>query len=241
MRIRSHQELAGVADPAWPHVQQLVAEAAVTVRVMSPRDPCEAATALFRLQVTTHSTLGALAANCGAVLIDGGWLRLLGSGVEGLPSLPEANGLGEPGETSGPLGHLVVGYDVLGGTFAVNGHGLPSKPGEVCYFGPDTLSWTPIGIPGHSALLRWAIAGGLAEAFADLRWLGWERDVAALAAGEGITCYPPLWSAEAHHGTVAVRRTPASLTELVSLHQESARQLADLPNGSRVMIRIKND
>ena len=26
MRIRSHQELAGVSDPAWPHIKQLVAE-----------------------------------------------------------------------------------------------------------------------------------------------------------------------------------------------------------------------
>jgi len=241
MTVRSHQELAEVSDPAWPHIKQLVAEAAVPVQVMPARDPHEATTALFRLQVTTHSTLGALAANCGAVLIDGGWLRLLGSGLEGLPSLPEANGLGEPAEASSPLGYLVVGYDVLGGTFVVNGHGLPAEPGEICYFGPDTLSWTPIGVPGHSALLRWAIAGGLAETFADLRWPDWKRDVAALTAGEGITCFPPLWSAEAHNGTVAVRRSPASLTELVSLHQESARQLSDLPNGSRVMIRIKND
>ena len=92
---------------------------------MPPRDPHEATTALFRLQVTTHSTLGALAANCGAVLVDGGWLRLLGSGVEGLPSLPEANGLGEPGETSGPLGHLVVGYDVLGASSRSTDTGCP--------------------------------------------------------------------------------------------------------------------
>ncbi len=89
--------------------------------------------------------------------------------------------------------------------------------------------------------LAWAIASGLAEAFADLRWPGWERDVAALTAGEGITCFPPLWSAEARNGTAAVRRSPASLTELASLHQEPARQLSDLPNGSRVMTRIKND
>jgi hypothetical protein len=65
--------------------------------------------------------------------------------------------------------------------------------------------------------------------------------VAALTAGEGISRYPPPWSAESHNGTVPVRRSPASLTELASSHQESARQLADLPNGSRVMIRIKND
>ncbi len=36
MRIRGHQELAEVSGPAWPHVKQLVAEAAVPVRVMPP-------------------------------------------------------------------------------------------------------------------------------------------------------------------------------------------------------------
>jgi hypothetical protein len=241
MRIRSYQELSAVSDPAWRHVQRLIAEAAVPVRVMPPRDPDEATAALFRLQVTTQSTLGALAANCGAILVDGGWLRLLGSGLDGLPSLPEANGLGEPGETSSPPGHLVVGYDVLGGAFAVNGGGLPAEPGEICYFGPDTLSWTPIGIPGPSALLRWALAGGLAETFADLRWAGWEHEVPALTAGEGITCFPPLWSAEAHSRTVEVRRSPASLTELLLLNQESATQLADLPEGGRVRIVVTDD
>jgi hypothetical protein len=50
-----------------------------------------------------------------------------------------------------------------------------------------------------------------------------------------------LWSAEAHNDTAAVRRGPASLTELISFHQESARQLSDLPDSSRVMIRITND
>jgi hypothetical protein len=196
--------------------------------------------ALFRLRVTTASTLGALAANCGAILIDCGWLRLLGSGLDGLPSLPEANGLDEPSDRSTPPGHLVVGYDVLGGTFAVNGGGLPAEQGEICYFGPDTLSWTPIGLPGHSALLRWALAGGLAETFADLRWPGWERDVAAVAAGEGIFTYPPLWAAEAHSGA-AVQRSPVSLAELIGSHQEFARQLADLPEGQPVRVQVTDD
>ena len=35
---------------------------------------------MFNVQVTTHSTLGALAYDTGGLFIDNGWLRLLGSG-----------------------------------------------------------------------------------------------------------------------------------------------------------------
>ncbi len=67
---------------------------------------------LFRLQVTARSTLGALALRCGGVLLDHGWLRLLGGGGDELMSLAEANGLGEPMCAERPAA-LTVAFDVL--------------------------------------------------------------------------------------------------------------------------------
>lgn len=75
-----------------------------------------------------------------------------------LASIAEANGLG--GSVSAPPGELVVGHDVLGGLFAIDGGALGVAPGEVCYFGPDTLTWDGLG-GGYSAFLLAAL-GGLA-------------------------------------------------------------------------------
>ncbi|WP_415004786.1 DUF2625 family protein [Aeromicrobium sp.] len=47
-------------------------------------------------QVTTGSTLGALAYNCAGLLIDHGWLRILAGGTDRLVSRASANGLGDP-------------------------------------------------------------------------------------------------------------------------------------------------
>ena len=52
-------------------------------------------------------------------------MRLLGGGA-GLPDLAAANDLGPPG-ASGPPPWLTVGFDVLGGRFAVSGGGLPGR------------------------------------------------------------------------------------------------------------------
>lgn len=59
-------------------------------------DSEDAASAIYALQVTTGSVLRALAYNCGGLLIEHGWLRILGGGTTLLPSLAAANALGDP-------------------------------------------------------------------------------------------------------------------------------------------------
>lgn len=204
--------------------------------VVPSRHAADGPRTLYRLQVSTGSTLGALAACCGAIVVDHGWLRLLGSGVDGLPGLAEANGLDEPGEQSAPPGHLVVAHDVVGGTFAVNGGSLPGDPGEICYFGPDNLRWTAVGLPGHSALIRWALSGGLADTFADLRWPGWEQQAQTAGPGQALFTYPPLWAAES--GGSAAQRSIVPLSEVLDSRDEFARQLGDTPDGQLVRIKI---
>ena len=76
--------------------------------------------------------LGALALNSGGMLGDHGWVRLLGGGSGRLPDLATVSGPGPQAASAPPLS-LTVGFDVLGGRFAVNGGGLPGQPGEVCY------------------------------------------------------------------------------------------------------------
>lgn len=60
-------------DPAWPELAARFAgaENARVIPISRPAGP----KVLNRLQVTARSTLGALALNCGGVILDHGWLR----------------------------------------------------------------------------------------------------------------------------------------------------------------------
>ncbi|MFD4427974.1 DUF2625 family protein [Nocardia sp. NPDC058497] len=227
--IRSFQELAYVDDPAWPGLRDLLNSSSVPTTVLPPSAD-QARNTLFRLQVTARSMLGALALNTGGLLVDHGWLRVLGGGCDGLPDLASVNRLGEPGQQAQPPSALVVAIDVLGGRFAVNGGTLPAEPGEVCYFGSDTLEWSAIG-GGHSAFVQWALGGGMAEFYDALRWPGWEEEVVALTPGQGLSVYPPLWSAEGRGDVAGTSRRSATLTELVAVHIDSAAQLGLTPGG----------
>lgn len=169
------------------------------------------------LQLTERSTLGAIAANTGGLLIDSGWLRILGSGSPGLPSLSEEN------RGSGAQLHLVVAFDALGGRFAIDGGGLGIAEGEVCYWGPDTLAWSGIG-GGYPAFVTWALDGGLTEFYGSLRWSGWREDSASLAVDQGWSLYPPPFSIEGQDAN-AVSRKAIPLTELHYFYAEAAHQL----------------
>jgi hypothetical protein len=120
-------------------------------------------------------------------------------------------------------GSLIVGVDVLGGGFVINGGDLGcGEPGEVCYLAPDDLEWMPCEM-GHSAFVRWALGGDVAGFYEELRWPGWEEQVAALAPGEGIGVFPPPFTREGR-GPDVVRR-PVPLLEAWGLMLSFAAQI----------------
>jgi Protein of unknown function DUF2625 len=98
--LRGSAGLASVSDPVSPRLREFV-EQITTARVL-PVAPEAGQAVLFRLQVTAGSTLGALALNCGGLLLDHGWLRILGGGTSELPDLATANGLGAPSSEQEP-------------------------------------------------------------------------------------------------------------------------------------------
>src|SRR5215813_320832 len=91
MPKRPLQELLNTDEPAWPLVQSWLQEATSPVEVLPPSDPARGE-ALVATQVTTRSPMGAIIYETGGLLVDRGWLRLLGSGHTRLPrSLPAWN------------------------------------------------------------------------------------------------------------------------------------------------------
>lgn len=202
------ERLIAVDDPAWPHLQQALAESDV---IALPVDSERGQRSLWGLQVSAASTMGAVALHTGGIVAEHGWVRLYGGGSEDMPSIAEANGLSGP--VSAPPGALVVGHDVLGGLFAIDGGALGIAPGGICYFGPDTLAWEGLD-GGYSAFLGAALGGGLEVVFESLSWPGWQEDVASLALSQGIALYPPPSTVEGSDVSKA-SRSVVSIQELL--------------------------
>lgn len=237
MSQRSLDQLIEVTNPAWPIIREWIADARDTVEVL-PTKRAHAEATLLALQVTTRSPLGAFALETGGILVDHGWLQLLGCGHVRLPdTLLTWNGLTEPAMGAPVEGGFVVAVDVLGGVFALNGGGLGPHQG-IHYFAPDRLQWEAME-RSHLAFVEWALRGDLTRFYASMRWPGWEREVGALTPAYGIAVYPFLWTAGPP--IVARSRRAVPLAELWALEREMAQQVKDVPSGTQIRVRITDD
>lgn len=129
--------------------------------------------------------------------------------------------MGWVNDTSAPEG-ILVAVDVLAGLFAINGGFLPDIPrGHVVYFGPDTLRWDDTGT-GHSAWIEAMLTPARRAAFyAELRWSGWEEEIAALPPNTALSLYPPLYTRECRP-LESTRRAAVPLDQLITLNIETA-------------------
>lgn len=221
--VRSAAQLADVEQPAWAGICAQLPHAPYPVQALAV-DRDQAERVLERLQVTARSVLGALALESGGLLIDHAWLRILGGGSEGLPDLAAANELGEVSKFASPPGLLIVGWDVLGGRFAIDGGVLGLDPGQVCYFAPDTLAWESLGV-GHSAFVSDMIGGAATQFYEGARWPGWEEDCAALQLDHGFSLWPPPFSAEGKDAATVSRRA-VPMVELFRFYDDAGQQLS---------------
>ncbi|MGW0783924.1 DUF2625 family protein [Streptomyces sp. NPDC002913] len=229
--MREIDELVNADGPAWPELQEMLGASPVPVQVL-PGDVDEGRRSLLQMQVSVRSVLGALALNTGGLLVDNGWVRVFGGGSVpdgGLPSLAQINRFPsdfDPGWH--PATGLVVGHDVVGGVFALNGGdpsaaGRPGAPGQMTYFAPDTLEWEAMEM-GHSVWVSWLLSGQLETFYDGLRWPGWREEAAALTFSQGISVYPFLWSEEAHDDLAATSRRAVPMREVIGVAADFARQ-----------------
>jgi hypothetical protein len=228
-------ELLERADPAWPEVQRAVADSQGRARIL-PTTRERGERTLVAVQYTTRSFLGAIAYESGGLVVDHGWLRILGAGgPEMATSLVSVNRL-EPNPTLAPdaVG-FIVAIDVLGGIFVINTGDLPGPLGQVFYLEPDTLEWLDLERP-YSGFVQWALAGDLQMFYANLRWPGWQQDLAALPLDQGLHVMPPLFAKPDPAFPTSRRAIP--IDELGRVTVEMHRQLEDIPNGAQVRITI---
>jgi hypothetical protein len=152
------------------------------------------------------------------MLIDQGWLRLLGSGHTKLPrSLPSWNQGRSVSADRKSLGFLLIADDVVGGFFALNGGALGPGSGQVLYFAPDTLRWEPMNGLGYSQFVVWSLSLKMKQFYQGMYWDGWESEVSSLQGAQAFSIYPPLCTVEGKN-IAACSRKPASVAEIFSLN-----------------------
>ena len=128
--MRTLDELMNKTEPGWLLVQKWIDSAKNVVEIL-PCDTAKAKDALYKVQVTTRSPMGAIVYSTGGLLIDNGWIRILGSGHPKLArSLPDWN----KGKTFNEFGEspsfLLIADDAVGGFYALNGGGLGKDAGK---------------------------------------------------------------------------------------------------------------
>jgi hypothetical protein len=226
---RSLHDLLNAEDPAWTAVERSLQSASNLVEILTA-DPMDGQRAIQAIQAPVNTTMGAVALNAGGLLVDHGWLRVLGAGHQRLPgSLLDWNGLGQTRAWRTVSGALVVAWDVIGGVFAVNGGGLPGPEGLMSYYAPDHHRWVETGF-GYTSFLDWCAEGDLAGFYNHLRWADWEEDVLALRGDQAIHLWPQPWMISPFDPDGVARRVVAAdaLPELVFTGRSP--QLDELPN-----------
>lgn len=208
--MKTLHELINTAEPALPLIQQWIALSPLACELLPPSE--QAAGVLLGLQVTTRSPMGAMAHDTGGLLIDGGWLRVLGSGHPRLTRdlLHWNQGRAE--------GLLLVADDAAGGFFAINGGALGDDAGAMYYFAPDTQEWEGLEV-GYSDFLQWALSGRMEQFYADLRWDGWREEVATLPGDLSYSFFPFLWTREGSPSTSSRKAVPVDEIYALSLGQ----------------------
>lgn len=79
IKMRPLEQLINKTEPGWILIQEWISNAKNRVEIL-PCDTLKAKEALYKMQVTTRSPMGAIIYSSGGLLVDGGWIRILGSG-----------------------------------------------------------------------------------------------------------------------------------------------------------------
>lgn len=212
--MRKFAELIATNDPGIVRVRNWIREAVNPCELLLP--PSEhRAEVLLNTQVNTQSTLGAIIYETGGILIDGGWLRFLGSGHSKLPR--NLDGWNQERAD----GFCLVADDAVGGFFAINGGALGRDINIVFYWPPDSLEWETTSL-GFTDFFLWALSASMAQFYKKFRWSSWREDVAGLSGDSCFSFNPFLWKKQ---GSLATsERTMIPVQEAFDLKVKISRR-----------------
>lgn len=191
--MKKLEELINKEEPGWDLVQEWFSEAKNQFEILEKNND-RAEKELVLSQITTRSPMGAIIYETGGILVDHGWIRILGSGNPKLDrGLMEWN-LGKSFEKQGDQpSFLLIADDILGGYFALNAGGIGDEMGVVYYLPQDSLVWESMGC-GYSDFLNWIFNGDLEQFYKTFRWKNWQEDLKAINGNQVFSFFPFLWT-----------------------------------------------
>lgn len=200
-QFKSVEELLNTENDAWEECKAFLKEGNNQLNILDVPSTVGEKT-LYQLQVTTASYLGVIAHKTGGILVDHGWIKLLGSPHKDIfGDLASWNGLRT--KLNIPLSVLedtfIIAYDVSGGFFALNG-GKFGTSTTVFYFAPDGLEWEDTELT-YSEFIQWLASGDLQLFYEMCRFEGWQEIVEQLEPDQVLSYYPPLWTKEGSGAT----------------------------------------
>lgn len=232
------EELINTEDLGWSVVQEWMAEAKNSVEVL-PATKEDKEQTLLETQVTTKSILGSIIYESGGLLIDSGWIRILGSGCDRLPrSVSKWNMQVQGANVQLPY-HLVAD-DITGGFFASDAGGL-GNPGKMFYFAPDTLQWEDLDTT-YPEFIYWCMTADLESFYEGLRWQGWQAEVSELPGDQAMLYLPLLFTKPVVKAQQKLERErkPVPLVELYEMYvQEFAKQIANMKDGQIIKLQVE--
>lgn len=221
--MRTLDELINNEEPGWPIIKEWIDLAKNKVKIL-PVNKLRAEKSLVNTQVTTRSLMGAIIYETGGLIIDNGWIRILGSGCEQMKrSLPEWN-LGKTFSKYGEAApYLLIADDAIGGFYAINGGGLGEDAGNIYYNSPDSLDWEPMEI-SYTQFLLFCFETDMNDFYGSLRWRGWADEVKELGADYAISFFPFLWTKEGADVN-RVKRKVVPVEEVYNFNMEARSSL----------------
>jgi len=215
-------ELVNNEDPGIVKIREWVRSAVNECVLLPPSTQRDRV--LLQTQVTNRSILGAIAYETGGILIDGGWLRFLGSGHPEISrTLPDWN-------ATRSKHFYLVADDAVGGFFGINGGAFGPDLKNMYYWAPDSLDWELMNI-GFTDFFVWALSDRLEQFYETLRWPSWRTDTAQLSGDRCFSFYPFLWTKE---GSVTTsHREPTPVQEAYDLKVDLLKQLNEKVGNNR--------
>lgn len=222
-KMRTVEELINEKDSGWPYVKEWIDSAKNKVEILTV-DNQKAKETLYKTQVTTRSPMGSIVYETGGLLIDNGWIRILGSGNEKLKrSLPDWN-LGKAYKDFGQqTPFLLIADDAIGGFYILNGGGLGNDLGRVYYLAPDNLEFEPLNLT-YTEFLNFCFNNDLEEFYKGYRWKDWKEDVSKLNGDNVFNFFPYLWTKEGKN-IEKISRKEVPIEEQYSLNLDFRKQL----------------
>ncbi|MCD0488060.1 DUF2625 domain-containing protein [Pedobacter sp. MC2016-14] len=207
-------------NSAWPSIKLLSETATNAVNIL-PATPADSRRVITQLQQSTQSAIGAVVYYTGGILIDNGWIRILGSGHSAMKrNLTQWNN----NKTTGKKLTLIAD-DALGGIYVLNDGGIPTDSGKVHYCSPKDLIYKSLETD-YEGFLKFCFAGDLDKFYKGLRWKTWRQDVQKLSADEVYLFLPFLWKPQGGNIEKDIKKTIPVEQKYFLLLQEIERKKA---------------